>query len=168
MLNVSHPGPPLTIAQLIEILQKLPPDTDLRCTNALTEFEPQVYRHVPLDMGSKSRVKALVSGVSRITITLERWWPDKPEQCEGVTVQRVNEEFGTVLPDKPPAQPKLSVMERAASMLRRLEWCVESPFWMDRDVTTSCPVCGQGSVVGLPASHTEGCELAALIKELET
>jgi hypothetical protein len=46
---------------------------------------------------------------------------------------------------------------KLADMLKRLEW-VETPY-----VGTPCPVCGNLKRMG----HTEDCELAAILAELE-
>jgi len=57
-------------------------------------------------------------------------------------------------------------LERAIYMLQRLEWSAELPAIEYRDTVTACPVCRQGSIIGLDASHTPGCELASLLRDL--
>lgn len=57
-------------------------------------------------------------------------------------------------------------LEKALSMLQRLEWCAELPASSERDTFTACPVCGEGSIVGLPAAHASDCNLEALLREL--
>ena len=60
-----------------------------------------------------------------------------------------------------------AVLEKAADMLRRLEWCVRLPPTDERDTVTTCPVCEQGSIFGLPAKHDDGCDLASLLRQLD-
>ncbi len=55
---------------------------------------------------------------------------------------------------------------KAFDMLERLEWGQPIPATAEHDSGSACPVCGQGAIFGLRATHADGCELAALLKEL--
>lgn len=57
-------------------------------------------------------------------------------------------------------------LEKATALLQKIEWSAELRATTERDTVTACPVCRQGSIVGLRAEHAADCELAAMLREL--
>jgi hypothetical protein len=60
-----------------------------------------------------------------------------------------------------------SALSKAVSMLRRMEFSCDTHERTGKD-TLGCPMCNGGTIVGLRGEHDLDCELAALLRELDS
>lgn len=63
-------------------------------------------------------------------------------------------------------QEYATVLRRAIAMLRALEFVAPPRNWYDPD-TLVCPRCGGDSIFAEPYAHKSGCDLDALLREID-